>query len=88
MKKYQIELSAAQVIVLFEMCEHCSTVIHAANRESEEIPENFGIVMGIQSKLDGCEEMNMDKVSLLEQAQSELGVDGKWWVKEFQNGGK
>ena len=67
MKKYTIELTAEQVIALFEMCEHCASFIHKAV-DGEEVPQaklEFAKVMEIQNKLDGCD--NLDRLDNLDE---------------------
>lgn len=75
MKKYTIELTAEQVIALFEMCEHCASFIHKAV-EGEEIPQaklEFAKVMEIQNKLDGCDNLDEPNMSPLAPACLEFG---------------
>lgn len=86
MKEYIIKLNAKQVLALFEMCEHCSTVIHQKHPEAVSAPDTFGLVMSIQDKIDGCEEMNMDKPSLLDEAEAELDIK-EFIIPELVNKG-
>lgn len=76
MKLYQIELTSAQIAALFEMCEYCSSVIHAKTEDKEQVPPSFGLVMSIQDKLDGCDGKVLP--SLIEQAGEELGTTDMW----------
>ena len=72
--KATIELNATQVVALYEMCEFCSTVIHRQydGQDLGHTPESFGVVMSIQSKLDGCEDLDSHEPSLLDIAGVEV----------------
>lgn len=96
-KKFTLELNARQVLALFEMCETCSSLIHAKHRESGKLPESFALVMSIQGKLDGCEEMfrlddcdevtcEPSKATMLDLAEVEglRGNTEKWVLPELQ----
>ena len=79
--KFQIELTAAQVGVLFEMCEFCTAAIGAKHRDVDSPPRAFCQVLEIQDKLDGCENLDDPSPSLCDQA----GITGgPWEIQEFR----
>lgn len=57
MKEYTLKLSAMQVLALYEMIEHATSVIHRAHKgegegEGDFIPPSFCVLVGIQNKID------------------------------------
>ena len=67
-----LKLNAQQVITLFEMCEHCSSMIHSKHDKDAKVPHSFALVMSLQSKLDGCDNLESEEPTLLDQAELEL----------------
>lgn len=84
MTKYMIELTAFQVLALYEMTAHAEDVIYRkAEGEKEEPGASYELVMSIQNKLDGCERLN-NELSLIDRAKAEIAGELKeHYIPEF-----
>lgn len=80
MKSYTIQLSAREVITLFEMCEACTTIAFRAGNK-----EDFARILEVQNKLYGCENLESEAPSLLEQTEEELGCGGKYQLLSLRS---
>lgn len=74
MKELNLKLNSTQLVALFEMCEFCTSHVHKHHEalgDNQSVPRSFALIMSIQSKLDGCEDISDESPSLLDQAEVE-----------------